>query len=175
MSKLVNSIIILLILSLPVFGDDGEYDWVKDYIVVRTSEKVKCDANGNPLSIDTVKKSRVEITQTFTEKKVRNKKGVLVVSSRTRVTIAEDTNEYVSTITEKEIMTGEGMQISSVSKKQKTPTGSIMTVESRNKQGELNITKRVVVSKDLDGITTTTVETPDKKGNLVLRESISSQ
>ncbi len=57
--------LLLVLNSSNGFSEGGEYDWVGDHIVVRESEKVRCDADGNPLSVDIVKKSRLELWQTF--------------------------------------------------------------------------------------------------------------
>lgn len=157
-----------------VYGEGGEYDWLKDHIVVQTVEKVKCDVNGEVQTVETVKRSSLLLTQTMSEKKQRQKDGALVTVSRTRTTETTDTDGFKEVVVENEIVNGMGLEISSVVKTEKTATGSITTVQSRSKNGGLVIVKRITVSKDEDGVTTTTVETIDKDGQLVVTEATST-
>jgi len=171
MKTLKIIIFLVAFLYAPFIFGDGEFDWLKEHIIVNNTENVKCDANGIPQTINTTKRSSITLSQTVSEQKQRNKNGKLVVVSRTRTTSTTDTNRHKTTITENEFATDTGFKIMSITKTEKTPTGTISTLQSRNKNGELVATRKTTISKNNDGVTTRTIETLNKDGNFVIIEA----
>jgi hypothetical protein len=157
-----------------LFGEGGEYDWLKGHIVVRTSESVTCDANGEPLTVSTTKRSQITLSQTESEQKKRDKHGKLVTVSRTRTTTTTDTDRQRTTVNERELTPGAGFEVVRITSSVKTATGNVATVKARNKSGELVVVQKTIASKDEEGVTTITVEKPDKHGKLVVKSVSSS-
>ncbi len=165
---------VFLFCSTILLGEGGEYDWLKDHIVVRTSESVTCDANGEPLAVSTTKRSKITLSQTESEQKKRDKHGKLVTVSRSRMTVTTDTDGQRTTVSERELTPGAGFEIVKITSSVKTATGTAATVKGRNKSGELVVIQKTIVSKDEEGVTTVTVEKPDKHGKLAVKTVSSS-
>jgi len=166
-----KKLIVLLVALIPLFGmAEGEYDWVADYLVVRTSEKATVNEKGITQTIDKVSKSEITIEQTLSERKKKDKMGNMVLVSRVRTTKFTDINEHKTIIIEKETMAEAGLVITELTNTHKTPNGSVTTIEKLDKNGVLEIIKRTTASKDEEGITTTTLETLNKDRQLVIRQ-----
>lgn len=149
--------------------------FVKDHVAVKTSETMDSDAEGTVTQVTTTDYSYTTITQRTVERKKRDKQGVLRVVGLTRTTDVKDTKGGRSSMVESLVIEGGELVVDRINDCQQTPTGSITTVKGKNQNGELAVKSRRTVSKNDTGLTTTTVETPDRAGTLVMRQIIESQ
>ena len=150
-------------------------NFVKDHIVVKTSERMDSDAEGTVTQVTTTDYSYTTITQRTVERKKRDKEGILRVVGLTRTTDVKDTKGGRSSMVESLVIEGGELVVDRINDCQRTPTGSITTVKGKNQNGELAVKSRRTVSKNDTGLTTTTVETPDRAGTLVMRQIIEAQ
>lgn len=169
--KLLSITVLLLVLSVGDVLAEGEYDWIAEHVVIRTTENEISNEKGILQTVDKVQTSTITITQTLSERKQRDKVGNMVVVSRVRTTTTTDTDASTSTVVEKELMTDAGLVITMVTSTKKTPTGTVTTVQSLNDDGQMETTRRTTVSRDEDGVTTTVVETLNKDGQLIVRQT----
>ena len=153
---------------------DGEFDWITKYIAFKTTEKEIHDSKGDIQSVNKIQTGTITITQTISELKQKDKSGSMTTVSKTRTTTTTDTYLCITTVVEKELMTNSGLVRSMVASTKKTPGGHITTVQALNEHGLLETTKRTSVNKDENNITTTTIETVDKDGKLIVRQIIKS-
>jgi len=163
---------IFIIFSFLVFSvlADGEYDWIAEHVVLKTTENEISDERGILQSVDKVQTSTVTITQTLSERKQRDKTGNMVVVSRIRNTVTTNTDGNTTTVIEKELLTDAGLVVTMITSTKKTVNGSITTVQVLNDDGQMEITRRTTISKDEDGMISTTVETLNKDGQLIIRQ-----
>jgi hypothetical protein len=156
-------------LALSVLAD-GEYDWIAEHVVLKTTENEISDERGILQSVDKVQTSTVTISQTLSERKQRDKVGNMVVVSRIRTTVTTNTDGNTTTVIEKELLTDAGLVVTMITSTKKTANGSITTVQALNDDGQMEITRRTTISKDEDGMISTTVETLNKDGQLIIRQ-----
>lgn len=165
------SVIVFFGVGTRVIAED-DYSWIKDSIVVRTTEKVTCDSEGNVQKAETIKNSKITITQTVKERKEKDQYGRLNVVGCERTTESVDTDGCKTIVVEKAADQNSSFEVTFVNRTKKTPTGYVTTVESIDEFGELRMVKRVIESVDESGVSTTITELPDKNDRMVVTESV---
>jgi hypothetical protein len=145
-----------------------EEDWMKKHAVTKTTETQDHDDNGDVKAVNTIKVTSINITQTCTETKTKDKTGNLVLASR--VTDTVDTLGGRATIVESLLPGYSDLITTSITTVQKIPNGTITTVQSRGANGVMQIVNRTTATIHPDGSITTTVEGLDKRGRLVPKQ-----
>jgi len=169
---LVVAFLFVQTISTAVIAAEEE-DWMKKHAVIKTTETQDHDDNGDVKAVNTIKTTSINITQTCTETKTKDKTGNLVLTSR--VTDTVDTRGGRATIVESLLPGHADLVTTSITTVQKIPNGTITTVQSRGTNGVMQITNRTTVNIHPDGSTTTTVEGLDKRGRLTPKQITTSE
>gem|GEM_PF-2462442 len=161
-------LVVTLLGRTTVILAEEENDWLKKHAVVRNHETQDRDDDGNIKAVATVKETTIYIKQINVEIKKRDASGNLVVTCRTNDTV--DIQGGKATIVEN-LLPGYGdLVVTSITTVQKTPDGTVTTIQSRGKDGNMRIINRTTTVTKSDGTISTVVETPDKAGRLIPRQ-----
>lgn len=157
-----------LAVAMAPFSLSAEDDPLAPYKVTQTTQTETYDDNGHVTGKEVIKDSKVDIKERIVEKYVRNGDGIRLVGRTT--TFQDTTGKVVTTVEASLRPDADDPVVINVTTFTKDASGNSMTtIETRNVRGELDITRRVTVTKDKDGNrTVTTVETLDKYGRLVI-------
>ena len=152
-------------------ADDNE--WITEHFVTKTTETKDHNDEGEIIGIRTVTETRVSVVRNVTETQQRDSEGFLRLVGRT--TVISETSGGRITIVEALVGEDKELAVTAITTYVKTPSKDVTTYDTRNSDGELILSKRVTNSRDPSGSVTTTVETPDKDGQLVVRQTTTYQ
>jgi hypothetical protein len=162
-------------------GDADENYWLKKHAVIKTTETQDRDDNGNVISSRKVKTTQISIVQTCTETKKLDKFGNLVLAGR--VTDTTDTFGGRVQIVESRLPGSYDLVTTAITTVQVVPgltaaqssgivvQNTITTVQNRSTNGTMRIVSRTTTMVNPDGTISTTVETLDKQGRLVPKQT----
>ena len=158
-----------------VWADGSTSEWLAENAVPKTTEKQVNDDQGNLQTVVVEQEYKVSVHRKSTEVRHRDKNGSLVLSSRKQVTKTSDTFGGHTTVIE-ELEPGRAdMVVTRVEEKRKTPTGYVHTVQERDKNGNLVMTRRITQSVNEEGERVKTVEQRGADGIMHVKEIVTEE
>lgn len=141
--------------------------------VTKVTQTEERDANGSLTRVEVVRDSRIAVTERVVENMVPNAAGQLYVNGRTTTTSRTDGS--TTTVVEQILPGRTDLVVVSVTTDVKDANGGSETVvETRNEQGQMVTTKRIVVER-VDGSLVTTTHMPDSIGRLFVSSRVVRQ
>ncbi len=144
--------------------------WLASQATPKTREATVLSGDGKVQSVVATSEYDVRVKQVTVEEQKRDEHDVLRVVKQTRTTEVLDAFGGKLTTLEENTGIGGTLAPKQIVEEVKTPLRTVVTIQTRNEDGHLVVTKRTTRTQREDGTMVTEVETRSASGALVVTE-----